>query len=63
MYTTPAPAKVNVYEPYAVAGLRSLSVKFSNLSCDPLSVPFKDCAQNAKLGRVNTNTLSLEILK
>ena len=44
MFTTP-----KVYEPYAASGLRSLGVKFSNMSCDPLSAPVNDCAGHANL--------------
>ncbi len=49
MYTTTTPDKLKVFEPYAVAGLRSLGVKFSNLSCDPLAAPVNDCAGHANL--------------
>ena len=49
MYTTLAPAKVNVYEPYAVAGLRSLGVKFTNKYCDPLADPVDSCAAMSNL--------------
>jgi hypothetical protein len=49
MYTTPSPANRKVYEPYAVAGMRSLGVKFANMKCDPLAEPVDTCAALANL--------------
>ena len=40
---------VNVYEPFAAAGLRTLGVKFTSATCDPLSAPVSECAAKSQL--------------
>ena len=47
MYTTDT--KQKVFQPFAVAGMKALNIGFTNLNCDPLSAPLKDCAQQAQL--------------
>ena len=46
MYTQ---GNVKTYEPLAAAGLRALGVKFTSVSCDPLSAPVSDCAATSQL--------------